>query len=334
MKKDPELILPCLSGKLAPELLERHVLGYRGAERPEVLIGPRVGEDAAVIAWPAGDFLVASSDPIVGATKGAGRLLVQVNANDIVAKGGEPCYLIVTLVLPATWGEEEAALLMAEIDEACREIGVAVVGGHTEFSPRYDRPVVVGTMLGRAQRVLRAERMVPGDLLLMTKHAGIEGMAILAQDRPDLVVPFLGEEALDEIRSWTERLSVVTEGRLLRDLARFMHDPTEGGLLGGFGEISRLSCRGLHLDRAAVPVHRHTARLAQALNFDPLRLISSGVLLAVIPGEALDEAQRRLAGAGLEGVVVGHVVEGEGDCPPSLDEELWRLLELDRGGKS
>ncbi len=324
--KPPKPLLP--SGKLPPELLERHVLDYRGTERPEVLVGPRVGEDAAVIAWPSGDFLVASSDPIVGASIGAGRLLVQVNANDIVAKGGEPCYLIVTMILPSSQGEGEAAVLMAEIDEACRELGVAVVGGHTEFSPRYDWPVLVGTMMGRARRVLRAERMAPGDVLIMTKHAGIEGMSILAQDRPDLIVHFLGEETLEEVRSWTGLLSVVPEGRLLRDLAVFMHDPTEGGILGGFGEISRLAGRGLRLDRLSVPIHRLTARLAEGLRFDPLRLISSGVLLAVIAEEKLEEAAKRLKEAAITWATVGRVVEGEGDCPPSLDEELWRLLDL------
>ncbi|MBL3592930.1 MAG: hydrogenase expression protein [Synergistaceae bacterium] len=318
------------SGKLDPDLLERHVLDHRGAERDEVLIGPRVGEDAAVIAWPAGDFLVASSDPIVGATAGAGRLLVQVNANDIVAKGGQPCYLIVTLILPSSQGEREASALMAEIGEACREIGVAVVGGHTEFTPRYDRPVLVGTMFGRASRVLRAEAMRPGDVLIMTKHAGIEGMAILAQDRPDLVLPVVGPEALEEIQGWTAHLSVLPEGTALRDLAVFMHDPTEGGLLGGFGEISRLASLGLHLDRGAVPVHPHTARLAEALGFDPLRLISSGVLLAVLAADRLAEARRRLDGASIAWSAVGSVVEGSGDCPPSLDEELWRLLELEQ----
>ena len=41
------------SGKLAPEILEKAVLAYGGAERDEVLIGPAVGEDAAVIRWPA-----------------------------------------------------------------------------------------------------------------------------------------------------------------------------------------------------------------------------------------------------------------------------------------
>ena len=64
------------SGKLSPEALKRNVLRYIGAVRQELLIGPAVGEDAAVIKWPEGKYMVFSSDPIVGANKGAGRLLV------------------------------------------------------------------------------------------------------------------------------------------------------------------------------------------------------------------------------------------------------------------
>ena len=49
-------------GKFPPQLLER-LLGQVPATDPQVLIGPGIGEDAAVIAW--GDkLLVAKSDPI------------------------------------------------------------------------------------------------------------------------------------------------------------------------------------------------------------------------------------------------------------------------------
>jgi len=49
------------SGKLSPKALERNVLRYVGAERKELLVGPAVGEDAAVIEWPGGKYLVFSS---------------------------------------------------------------------------------------------------------------------------------------------------------------------------------------------------------------------------------------------------------------------------------
>ncbi|MDO5563330.1 MAG: AIR synthase related protein, partial [Synergistaceae bacterium] len=122
------------SGKLAPEALKRSVLNYIGAQRPELLVGPSVGEDAAVVKWPEGKFLIFSSDPIVGADKGAGRLLVRINSNDIASKGGDPAYLAVTLILPPSMGEEGAARIMSEVHEECLAQGIAVAGGHTEFN--------------------------------------------------------------------------------------------------------------------------------------------------------------------------------------------------------
>ena len=182
------------SGKLSPSSLERNVLSFVGAKRPELLIGPAVGEDAAVIKWPEGKYMVFSSDPIVGANKGAGRLLVRVNSNDIASKGGDPAYLAVTLILPPSFGEEGAARIMKEIHEECLAENIAVAGGHTEFNDLYDRPVIMGALVGTADRVLSASLVRTGDLLLVTKHIGIEGMSILAADRPDLLESFMSSQ--------------------------------------------------------------------------------------------------------------------------------------------
>lgn len=329
--KTKRITLP--TGKLPPEILERNVLHFTGADRPEVLVGPRVGEDAAVVGWPAGRFLVASSDPIVGATEGAGRILVHVNANDIASKGGVPVYLVVTLILPHSMDEEAAGLIMCDIDAACREMGVAIIGGHTEFTDRYENPVLVGTMLGQASRVLRAEDIRPGDLVLMTKHVGIEGMTILAGDRPDLLLPVFGGEGLAAVKEWASLISVVPEALALNGWARFMHDPTEGGLLGGLGEISRLAGLGVELMRESIALDPLTRKASEALHFDPLRLISSGVLLAVLAPEDLEKANEALEAQGIAHSVIGRFVEGPGNCDISMEEELWRLLDMEGSGR-
>jgi hydrogenase maturation factor len=206
------------SGKLSPKALERNVLRYVGAERKELLVGPAVGEDAAVIEWPGGKYLVFSSDPIVGAEKGAGRLLVRINSNDIASKGGDPAYLAVTLILPPSWGEEGAARIMREIHEECLAQGIAVAGGHTEFNDRYERPVIMGALIGTADRVLRAGDLRPGDAIIATKHIGIEGMSILASDKPELLRPFMSGSETEELLSWAEKTSVLEESRVLKIL--------------------------------------------------------------------------------------------------------------------
>lgn len=317
---------PATLGKLPPKQLQTRILRFIGSERPEVKIGPKIGEDAAVIEWPAGKYLVVSSDPIVGARRGAGKLLVVVNSNDIFSKGGEPAYLVVTLILPAGEGAGQASRLMGEIDEACKEAGIAIVGGHTEFTDRYDVPVVAGTIFGTAPRVLRSDDVRPGDVLLMTKHAGLEGMTILAQDRPDLLASCLQPDEAAEVKKWGASLSIGTESRCLASMARFMHDPTEGGIMGGLSEIACQIPWGLELDPAAIPVHPLTIKASRKLGFDPLRLISSGVLLAVLPGDQVENAMVELGKKQISCAIVGKVVEGKGNCPESFSEELWGLL--------
>ena len=105
-----------------------------------------------------------------------------------------------------------------------------------------------------------------------------------------------------------------------------MHDPTEGGFLGGLGEISRLSGLGMILDRDSVMIHPLTQKCSKFLGFDPLRLISSGVLVAVIPAVNVDEASASLEEAGIASAVIGRIVEGDGNVEVETREELWRLL--------
>lgn len=313
-------------GKLPPEVLQQAILNYSGASRPEVLVGPGIGEDAALIDWPKDKRLVVCADPIVGAEKGAGHYLVQVNANDIACKGGDPAFLVVTLIVPVQMGRVYAASVMKEVDQACRAINVAVVGGHTELTDRYDRPVVMGTMIGTTDYIMTAESIQPGDRIIATKHAGLEGMAILAGDRPDMLRPFLKEEEIAEIAQWVQRLSVLEDSRCLRHKARFFHDPTEGGFLGGLSEISRLGKLGIQLDFHKIPVHGWTKKTAQHLGFDALKLISSGMLLAVMPPQDVAQGLAALAQQNIEGVEVGVVTEGQSNWSISTEEELWRLL--------
>lgn len=313
-------------GKLSPDALQRRVLRYVGKLRPELLIGPAVGEDAAVIEWPEGKYLVFSSDPIVGASEGAGRLLVRINSNDIASKGADPTYLAVTLIIPPAMGEEAAEAIMKEIHEECLAQGIAVAGGHTEFNDLYRRPVIMGALIGTADRVLRATDINTGDVLMVTKHIGIEGMSILAADRPDLLEPFCSESEMREIASWSEMTSVLPESRAVRGCATFMHDPTEGGFMGGIDEISNLSGLSAELDLDSVPLHPLTRRAARELDFDPLRFIASGSLLIVASPDKAEEIGDRLEKDGFDFAVVGRMGGPLEKKIPDPKEELWGLL--------
>src|ERR1700758_661714 len=134
-------------GKLSAELLAR-LLGKFVPASPRVVIGPRVGEDAAVLDM--GDrYLVATTDPITFATDEMGWYALHVNANDLAVRGATPRWFLATVLLPEGKSQEaHVEQFFADVAGACAAAGVALVGGHTEVTAGLPRPIVVGTMLG------------------------------------------------------------------------------------------------------------------------------------------------------------------------------------------
>ena len=175
-----------------------------------------------------------------------------------------------------------------DIDAACRALGVAVTGGHTEVTDAVTRPVVAGDMQGPllASRVITAAGARPGDLLLLTKAAGIEGTAVLAQERAGELgraLPPVLLRAAQRLR-YQPGISVVPEALVAaRHGASAMHDPTEGGIRAGLHEIAFASRVSIDVDLDRIPVLAPTARICRHFGIDPLGLIGSGALLVTAP---------------------------------------------------
>ena len=84
--------------------------------------------------------------------------------------------------------------------------------------------------------------------------------------------------------------------------------------------------KAIEADYGKIPLSPLTERARQGLGFDPFHRISSGVLLAVVAQEHEEEALARLAKKGIPAASAGRFVEGRGNCPDSVAEELWGLL--------
>lgn len=313
-----------MPGKLEPDILKQSVLNFTGALRDDLLVGGGLGEDAALIRVPEG-ILVAASDPVTGATDGAGSLLVHINANDLACKGADPSWLVITLIVPDSLGVTFIRDIMREIHDTCAGLNIAIAGGHTELTDRYEQPVLSGTMLGITRYELSTRNIREGDVILLTGHAGLEGMSIIAHDRPELFAGLFTASELEEIRSWQGELSVLEPARILREYAHYMHDPTEGGLNGALYETARACGMGIRLYGDVLPVSPLTLRAARALNFSPYNLISSGMLIAVLPPEKTEEAQTRLKEKGITSSIAGEFVHGE-ELRIDAHEELWGIL--------
>jgi len=257
-------------GKFPSSLLERLLL-KPGVKDPRVLLGPGVGEDAAVI--DLGEtLLVAKSDPITFATDRIGWYAVQVNANDIACTGGTPRWFLATLLVPESFTEDQAEELYTQVLDACTAIDVTLIGGHSEVTYGIDRPIVSGTMLGEVarDRLVRTGGAQDGDSIVVTKGIAIEGTALLARERADDLRKAGVSD--DTITLSAELLinpgiSVLIDARIACTNAQIhsMHDVTEGGLITGLREIAAASGLGLAVEEGSMPILESTAAVCQAL---------------------------------------------------------------------
>jgi len=299
-----------------------------------------LGEDCAVV--DVGDSLaVLTTDPVTGAVGHLGRYAVHVSCNDLATSGAEPVALLLTLLLKEGTTAEELEIIMRDAGETARRLGVEIAGGHTEVTPGIDRTIAVVTALGRAPKgaVISAAGARPGDRVLMTKSAGVEGTAILATDLAGRLRGRVDEGVLERARRFLDRISVVPEGVVAaRAGATAMHDVTEGGVLGGAWELAEASGIGIEVRADAVPVASETEAICRVLGADPLRLISSGSML--IATRTPERTLGALQGAGIAATEIGAMTERERTVlrrgrrevlmPPESDE-LWRVLAASAG---
>ena len=127
------------TGKLPLDLLTQ-MLNKVDISDSRVALGPRPGEDATLIHMGE-TYLVTSTDPITFATSHLGWHLVQINANDLAVMGAAPRWFMATLLLPETTSENEAQRIFDQLLQACAELDITLVGGHTEIIYGLPRPV-------------------------------------------------------------------------------------------------------------------------------------------------------------------------------------------------
>ncbi len=302
-------------GKLPAEHLARLLVHFAQPDE-RIVLGPSLGHDAAVISF--GErYLVAKTDPITFASDQIGWYAVHVNANDIACLGATPRWFLASLLLPEH--ATDAVLVDTIFDQivgACRELGVGLVGGHTEITHGLDRPIVVGCMLGEAaaDRLVRSDGARPGDALLLTKGIAVEGTAILAREKGE-ELEGLGAELLERCRSFLHDpgISVVRDAATATaaGTVHAMHDPTEGGLATALIEMATASGVGIVVEEEALPILPETRILCERLGLDPLGLIASGALLLAVEKADASPILLALRSAGIAGVQIGHVVEPE-----------------------
>jgi|YNPNPStandDraft_1061719.scaffolds.fasta_scaffold34071_3 hydrogenase maturation factor len=325
-------------GKLSPALLEEIIFPFRGATRPEALLGAGLGRDCGILRF-GGNLVAVTCDPITGAPDFLGFFAVQVVVNDLVCSGAEPIAMLASLIFPPESSLKMVQKTMEEIDLACRKFNVALLGGHTEISQVVRKPLVHCVGLGRVSNhdFPDVTRVVPGDVILMTKGVGIEGTAILAWEKGVELERVFGKKMVEKARSFLEMMSVVEEARLSVSFhPHCLHDVTEGGLLGALWEVCAGQGLGFEIEEEKIFVFPETRAIASYFAIDPLCLISSGTLLVF--ASSTEGILSTLQEASIPVFEIGKVTENPrrvvrqrdggireiAECP---QDELWRIVE-------
>ena len=303
-------------GKL-PSTLLRKFIGKIRIEDEQVVLGPSIGEDVAVMRF-GNKLLVAKTDPITFATDLIGWYTVNVNANDIATMGVRPRWFLATILLPEQCTDKEAERIFDQILAACNSLGITLVGGHTEITYDFKRPVVVGCMLAEAenQSIITTSGAKSGDDIVITKGIAIEGTAILAREAGQtLLSSRLGKDLVQRAADYlfSPGISVLKEALIACSSVEVhsMHDPTEGGLSTGLWEIANAAQVGIWVEAKKIPVLPECKGICEQFDLNPLGLLASGALIITLAPSETSKLLVALDEVGINAEIIGKVVRAE-----------------------
>jgi len=278
-----------------------------------VVVGSQIGEDAAVIDM--GDkYLVAKTDPITFVTNEIGYYAVNINVNDVVCTGATPKWFQSTILLPSGLTDENLIeYIFKNIHDTCKSLGITVVGGHTEITAGLDRPIVIGSLLGEVEKekLVLSSGANANDSIILTKGIFIEGTAIIAREKEDILKQKgYDTEFIEKCKKYLYNpgISIYNEALISNDnfLLTSMHDLTEGGLFCGLAEIAIASNLGLQILKKKINVLPEPLELSKVFKLNPYSTISSGSLLISINDEFAEDLINLLRKNGINSGVIGN----------------------------
>lgn len=311
MNKDFFTNEPLPIGKLDSQLLEKIVFDKLHYRREEVVTRSGIGEDCAVIDYGQYDCVI-STDPISAAVNDIGKLAINISCNDIASNGVEPVGITLVLMLPFGTTAEDIDKIMGDAHEMAAALNVEIVGGHTEITDAVNQPVVVSTAFGRSAKnhQYNSSSIKAGDVILMTKKAGLEGTGIICSDLKEKVSGILTDEEVAKGIAFLDDTSVVKEGVAAGNIGvSAMHDVTEGGILGAIWEMSQVAKVGATIYKDNILVDDITLKVAGIFDIDYLKLISSGAMIIVAEEVKAMEIADSIKALGIEVSEIGRITD-------------------------
>jgi len=215
-----------------------------------VLVGSATGDDAGVFRLDRDRALVQTTDfftPIVDDPFAYGQIAAANALSDVFAMGGRPLTALNIMGVPPDLVSEKtiATILRGGLEKA-REVGCAIIGGHTIRNPEPIYGLAV-TGIVSPKKILTNAKAKTGDVLVLTKPLGT-GIATTGIKRG------LTTRALEKsVIALMSRVNRIGADLAERGLVYAATDITGFGLLGHLTSMCRASRVSAEINVDAVP---------------------------------------------------------------------------------
>lgn len=305
------------SGKISRDFFKHFVQRKCGKEREEVRVKPGFGVDVSVIDLPNRQAMAVASDPLslipsLGLKESA-WISVQLTANDIATTGFAPQYGQFVLNLPNGFSQEDFQEYWKYIHRYCKEIGIAITGGHTGFVEGQNSTVCGGATfwtIAPKSKLLTTQSAKPGDSILVTKTCALSAAAILAKNFPQTVQNKVGKEHYESAAHSFYDISVLKEALIAKKVSAqitAMHDVTEGGVLGAIYEMATASGNGVIVNYDNLPVGKTQTAICELFSLNPRYCVGAGALIITCKKEAANTIQKALNKEHIDCTEVGRI---------------------------
>jgi len=336
------LFLRYLNNPLLAQLGDAAVLEVSGLPFPVAgLPGLQPGASNLKLAFTTDSYVVS---PLFFPGGDIGKLAVCGTVNDLSMSGAVPLCLSAGFILEEGLPLADLERVVASMAETARAVGVPVVTGDTKVVDRGKADCLfintAGIGVVPAGVEIGAERVRPGDVVILSGTIGDHGMTIMSQreglrfDSPlvsdcaplhGLVGAMfdalgLGGQSqtphtvgdLPETEPSAPEAPALGGGKVTAAPGGLLHclrDPTRGGLATVLNEIAGQAGVGIEIEERAIPVRDAVRAACELLGLDPLYVANEGKLVAfvapAVAGAVL--ARMRAHEYGREAAVIGQV---------------------------
>ncbi|PZX58339.1 hydrogenase maturation factor [Algoriphagus ratkowskyi] len=309
-------------GKITHEGYQKLLAGRLGASRNEVIQGPAFGVDVSITSLPGGLAMAATSDPLslipsLGLQESA-WLSVHLMANDMATIGFAPQYGQFVLNLPETLSNADFSTYWGHIDSYCKELGIAITGGHTGFVHGQNSTFAGGGTLitiAKESEMLCSTGAQEGDVILVTKSCALTATAILGMSFPETIKRMLGIEVYQSACAQFYHTSSLKDALVAAGTEKkfteihAMHDVTEGGVLGAIYEMLVASEKGGLVVNELLPIGNIAAAISGLFGLDPRYCVGAGSMIIACDPKKSDDVIKRLTEENILCTEVGRVTE-------------------------